>query len=142
MRSRKDPNLSSALMRSCGCPKPWSDGDIVGAGFSNSRDQTIAQHFAFAFDTDHSAGLEDILIAQTLISRRRNEDAAGLGMGFHATGEIHRIAPEIVSKFFCANHAGDNRSGVKPDTHPKGLIVDGAEARSLPLHGQREVGSG
>ena len=88
----------------------------------------IGLHRPFTFDVQRSAGLEAERIAECLTGSGRNVDAPGQGIGLHALGGIHGVAPDIECDFVGPEHASDNRPpGVDPDAQSQPPIETPAD---------------
>jgi hypothetical protein len=71
--------------------------------------QEICLHHPLALDLDHSPPFELETIAKRGSRRRRNLNAAGRRVGFHAACGVHGVAPHIVDELVRANDPGCDR---------------------------------
>ena len=56
-------------------------------------------HWAFSFDVDGAVRLQPKVLVDVPMGGGRNLDAVRRAVRLHATGDVHRIAPDVVGEF-------------------------------------------
>src|SRR6266508_768050 len=72
-------------------------GGGISAGEEKSR------HFPLSFYFDFAATLEGIFVFEVFVGGRGNLDGSQLAQRFHAAGDVHGVAPEIVDEFLASD---------------------------------------
>src|SRR5215472_3555980 len=80
---------------------------------------------SFALHLNGATAFKLKTVLQALVDASRDLNASWNARGFHAAGEVHGIAPEIVDELSDANDASDDWTAVKPNAQ--------LEAQSLLL---------
>ena len=102
--------------------------------------EPIGCHIALALDVNAAPVFEHVAIAKFLVNRYRYLDAPCLPMGFHTAGDVDRISPQVVDKFFGANDPGHHRPRINSDADIEGLPLIRFELRNDLLHVESNVG--
>src|SRR5689334_2892789 len=94
---------------------PISGPSVGGAAWAVLHFEKAGFYPAFALDLDLAARLEGKLILEPLVDRTRNLDHVGYTARFHATCQVHGVAPQIVDVLALADHACGDRPAVDAD---------------------------
>ena len=103
---------------------------------SSSSEQQIRFHVAFTFDWNATAFLEAVFVFYAFVDGAAHLDAADHSVGFHATGDIHGIAPQVVAELCPANDTGDDWANVDSDPGREVRAPFRIKMRELPLNAQ------
>ena len=73
--------------------------DSAGAAGSAPAKQNEGFHWAFSFDIDGAVRLQPKVLVDVPMGCGRDLDAVRHAVRLHATGDVHRIAPDVVDEF-------------------------------------------
>lgn len=73
--------------------------DSAGAAGSAPAKQNEGFHWAFSFDVDGAVRLQPKVLVDVPMGCGRDLDAVRHAVRLHATGDVHRIAPDVVDEF-------------------------------------------
>src|SRR5882672_1308815 len=102
-------------------------------------DQKIGSRSTDTLEFGYAPLLEDECVCGEVAERLAHLDTAGLAIGFHARGGVHRVAPDVVGEPRVADDTGGGRPAVDADAQPqpppskRRLLADGL------AHDQRQA---
>src|SRR5882757_7617905 len=103
-----DPSTSSGLL--------WTEEAVIAgvARFELDPEQP-GLDAALALDLDGATLLEDEQALKLFVDRARHLNRIGQAARFHAAGEVHRVAPQVIDVLALADDAGHHRAAVDAD---------------------------
>ena len=83
---------------------------------------------------DHDRALRPAVerVLDQFVGAAGDLDRAALALRFHAAGDVHDVAPQIVDELLAADHARHHRPGVDADAEGEPPTAEGARRRSPP----------
>lgn len=74
---------------------------------SVSIEQEVGFHHSLPFELHWTTGFKRETVSERTPRRSGNLNPARKRIGFHPARRIYGIAPQVVDKLVCANHAGN-----------------------------------
>ena len=87
-------------------------------------DQKIRLHVSLALYVELASFFAGVFVLDQVVCFFADLNGAFDPFGFHATGRVDNVAPEVVCEFVSSNDASDYRSRVDADSHPDFVAVD------------------
>lgn len=102
--------------------------------------QEVGSHLPFALDLDLATALEHVRpISKELVHFLCHLCMVGQSSGVHATGDIDRVAPDIILWLPCSDDSRNHWTNVEPNSEHEivvGIFVDVSKAI---LHGEHQL---
>src|SRR5437660_12035761 len=77
-------------------------------------------HWAFSFDVDGAVRLQPKALVDVPMGCSRDLDAVRHAVRLHATGDVHRIAPDVVDELVSPYDPGHHVARMNADAHLQG----------------------